>query len=141
MAKDASLTKEAAKAKKANEKNSKKAALSKKPKAIKSWITERGVKKAVVIGGGYIGLECAENLKKRPEGTAAAANAVPGSSTMIRHTARSAEKIRCFMFLSFSLVLDFTYDINVAYIFHQIKKIIFQWAFFRKTPLKSLDIV
>ena len=32
MAKDASLTKEAAKAKKANEKNSKKAALSKKPK-------------------------------------------------------------------------------------------------------------
>ena len=46
-----------------------------------------------------------------------------GSSTMIRHTARSAEKIRCFMFLSFSLVLDFTYDINVAYIFHQIKKI------------------
>ena len=34
-------------------------------KAIKSWITERGVKKAVVIGGGYIGLECAENLKKR----------------------------------------------------------------------------
>ena len=32
MAKDASLTKEAAKAKKANEKNSKKAALAKKPK-------------------------------------------------------------------------------------------------------------
>lgn len=59
----------------------------------------------------------AKKLLPFPEGTAAAANAVPGSSTMIRHTARSAEKIRCFMFLSFSLVLDFTYDINIACIF------------------------
>ena len=33
--------------------------------AIKSWIKERNVKKAAVIGGGYIGIECAENLKKR----------------------------------------------------------------------------
>ena len=33
--------------------------------ARKRWIKERNVKKAAVIGGGYIGIECAENLKKR----------------------------------------------------------------------------
>lgn len=33
--------------------------------AIKKWIIERGVRKAVVIGGGYIGIETAENLKNR----------------------------------------------------------------------------
>ncbi len=33
--------------------------------AIKQWIKTRGVKHAIVIGGGYIGVECAENLSKR----------------------------------------------------------------------------
>lgn len=34
-------------------------------KAIRQWITSRHAKSAVVIGGGYIGLEMAENLRHR----------------------------------------------------------------------------
>ncbi|GFR43426.1 hypothetical protein Agub_g4507 [Astrephomene gubernaculifera] len=33
--------------------------------AIKSWIAEKGVKRAVVIGGGFIGMEMVENLVHR----------------------------------------------------------------------------
>ncbi|KXZ52028.1 hypothetical protein GPECTOR_10g1051 [Gonium pectorale] len=33
--------------------------------AIKAWIAEKGVKRAVVIGGGFIGLEMVENLVHR----------------------------------------------------------------------------
>ncbi|MDY6842604.1 MAG: FAD-dependent oxidoreductase [Thermodesulfobacteriota bacterium] len=32
---------------------------------IRNWITEKGVKHAVVVGGGFIGLEMTENLVKR----------------------------------------------------------------------------
>jgi len=32
---------------------------------IKDWIVERDVKEAVIVGGGFIGLEMAENLSKR----------------------------------------------------------------------------
>ncbi len=31
-------------------------------KAVKSWIAERNVKRAVVVGAGFIGLEMAENF-------------------------------------------------------------------------------
>lgn len=34
-------------------------------KAVKSWITERGAKRAVVVGGGFIGIEMVENLVHR----------------------------------------------------------------------------
>lgn len=33
--------------------------------AVKNWIAERGVKRAVVVGGGFIGLEVVENLVHR----------------------------------------------------------------------------
>ncbi len=33
--------------------------------ALRSWIQERGAKRAVVVGGGFIGLETAENLHKQ----------------------------------------------------------------------------
>ncbi|HEY40733.1 MAG TPA: FAD-dependent oxidoreductase [Dehalococcoidia bacterium] len=32
---------------------------------IREWIAEQGVKKAVIVGGGFIGLEMAENLARR----------------------------------------------------------------------------
>ena len=32
-------------------------------RAIKQWISQHSAKKAVVVGGGFIGLEMAENLK------------------------------------------------------------------------------
>jgi len=32
---------------------------------IREWITQRGVERAVIVGGGFIGLEMAENLVKR----------------------------------------------------------------------------
>ncbi len=32
---------------------------------IRKWIEDRGAKRAVIVGGGFIGLEMAENLKKR----------------------------------------------------------------------------
>ena len=35
---------------------------------IRSWIASRDVKEAVVVGGGFIGLEMAENLKRRGMG-------------------------------------------------------------------------
>ncbi len=31
-------------------------------KAVKAWIAERNVKRAVVVGAGFIGMEMAENL-------------------------------------------------------------------------------
>jgi NADPH-dependent 2,4-dienoyl-CoA reductase/sulfur reductase-like enzyme len=31
-------------------------------KAVKAWIRERAAKRAVVVGGGFIGLEMVENL-------------------------------------------------------------------------------
>ena len=32
---------------------------------VREWVVERGVKQAVVVGGGFIGLEMAENLTRR----------------------------------------------------------------------------
>jgi NADPH-dependent 2,4-dienoyl-CoA reductase/sulfur reductase-like enzyme len=34
-------------------------------KAVKSWIEQRGAKSAVVVGGGFIGIEMVENLVHR----------------------------------------------------------------------------
>jgi NADPH-dependent 2,4-dienoyl-CoA reductase/sulfur reductase-like enzyme len=34
-------------------------------RAIKAWIEQHGVKQAVVVGGGFIGLEMVENLVHR----------------------------------------------------------------------------